>query len=90
VICRAVLEHIPENDIPQVLREIRRVSNRGLYMIAIIADENRPELYEFWRKEDPSHITLKTFDWWKKRFEESGLQVTFYDGALQLIASRQQ
>lgn len=55
----ATLEHIPEEFIPHVLSEMKRVSKRGLHGI------------DFGEKDDGfdrTHTTLKPVTWWVKQF----------------------
>ena len=66
-----VMEHIQENDLPQMLENIKRhLSDRG-YFIASIAN---------WEDIDPDaginwHVTLHEFDWWVEQFEHAGFEV---------------
>lgn len=57
----AVLEHIPEQYIGAIAKELDRVSLRGIHGIDI-TDED-----EF----DKTHVTIKDLKWWAERFPES-------------------
>ena len=66
-----VMEHIQENDLPQMLENIKQhLSDRG-YFVASIAN---------WEDIDPEsganwHVTLHEFDWWVEQFEHAGFEV---------------
>ena len=54
----ALLEHIPERDLDNVIREMARVSKRGLHAPSL-AQAGDP---------DPSHTTMHPIEWWQERF----------------------
>lgn len=54
----AVMEHIPEHRLDDVLREIDRVSRRGLHGIDFGEDDDGF---------DQTHCTLRAKDWWLER-----------------------
>ena len=56
-ISMSVLEHIPEDLLPNVLAEIDRVSKRGMHGIDFGEEDNGF---------DKTHVTLKSKDWWEK------------------------
>jgi len=82
VVSWSLLEHLPEKDLPQALKEIKRVSKRAFLDIAIPLFPGHAEQIA---KEDATHCTLKPFDWWKGKIEEAGLVVTFYDGKMNMV-----
>jgi glycosyltransferase involved in cell wall biosynthesis len=82
VVSWSVLEHIPERDLPKALSEIRRVSKRAFLEIAIPLFPGHAEQIA---GEDPTHCTLKPFDWWKGKLEEAGFVITFYDGKMNMV-----
>lgn len=58
----AVFEHIPEDKLPDIFKELERVSVRGLHGI------------DFGEKDDgfdKTHVTLKPKKWWTERFPAS-------------------
>jgi len=57
----AVLEHIPENKIPSLIREINRLSDNSLHGITFTSDEN--DL-------DDTHQTIRPKEWWIKQFRK--------------------
>ena len=82
VVSWSLLEHISDKDIPQALKELRRIGKRAFLEIAIPLFPGHVEQIA---KEDPTHCTLRPFDWWKGKMEEAGLVVTFYDGKMNMV-----
>jgi len=66
----AVFEHIPEEHLPNIIRELERVSERGLHGIDF--GENDDGF-------DKTHCTLRTKEWWAERMPVSQ---TFVDKEL--------
>lgn len=58
----AVMEHIPEEFLPVVIKEINRVSKRGLHGIDF--GENDDGF-------DKTHFTLKNKEWWTSKFSQT-------------------
>lgn len=85
--CWALLEHIPEQEIPKALSEIARVAPVTMMCIAILYDDS-PELVQFYKNEDETHITLKNIDWWKEQFNKAGMTIEFWDKHMCIIAKR--
>lgn len=61
----AVFEHIPEASLSNVLRNLKVHTKRGLHGIDFGGHDDGF---------DKTHITLKPFAWWRKKFDEAGLQ----------------
>jgi hypothetical protein len=60
VITTDVLEHIPEDQLPDVMREITSISEKQLHLIFTILDSN------YLPDGSPCHVTVKPFHWWIK------------------------
>lgn len=60
----AVLEHVPEEFLPAVLGEMKRVSRRGLHGIDFGHNDDGNDL---------SHCTLRPKEWWVERFSAHGV-----------------
>ena len=76
VCCFDVLEHIPEEDIPLVLKEIRRVGNLAYILAICLVVEAHPV-----GNRVISHITIKDIDWWIQKMHEAGFGAAlFKDG----------
>jgi glycosyltransferase involved in cell wall biosynthesis/predicted SAM-dependent methyltransferase len=58
----STLEHIQEDKIPHILKEIARISKRGFHGITFQTNPNDV---------DKTHINIKPIEWWKKAFEET-------------------
>lgn len=54
-------EHIPEEKVNIVIKEMARVSKRGLHGITFEAPENDI---------DKTHVNIKPREWWEKKFKE--------------------
>ena len=57
----SVLEYIPEAHIDNVIREMARVSKRGLHGIAFVSGPNDM---------DKTHILIRPQEWWVEKFAE--------------------
>ena len=66
-----VLEHIQENDIGQLLENIKEHLSEDGFFVGSIAnwDDIDPETGVNW------HVTVHPYEWWKERFEAAGMQV---------------
>jgi len=62
VVTIELLEHIPEAYTEQALRELSRVSKRGVHWIAY------KEVDDLFQTKDITHINIKNFSWWKEKF----------------------
>lgn len=61
----ATFEHIPEQHLPHVLGELKRVSRRGLHGIDFGHNDDGF---------DKTHCCLKPQSWWRELFDRHGLQ----------------
>ena len=68
VTCMDVLEHIREEDVPQVLRELFRVSNKITALSISLLEENEPVYGRIY-----SHITIHDSGWWKEQLANIGI-----------------
>lgn len=78
----SLLEHLPEKDAVQALKEIKRVSKKAFLLIAMLMYEGHKEQLEM---EDPTHINIKPFNWWVVKFKEVGLKIVKYDNRMSMI-----
>lgn len=62
VISTDFFEHIPEDELDDVIGEMRRVGTRCASRIALSTDAGA--------KENEYHLTVKPKDWWQERFPE--------------------
>ena len=73
LICKDVLEHIEEEDLPGVLQTFARKSNQFFFVIPL-GDEDRFRIREY--EVDITHVTKKDEEWWIKMFESQGFRLT--------------
>ena len=73
LICKDVLEHIEEEDLPGVLQNFARKSNQFFFVIPL-EDEDRFRIREY--EVDITHVTKKDEEWWIKMFESQGFRLT--------------
>jgi predicted SAM-dependent methyltransferase len=55
----AFFEHVPEDRLPDLIAEMRRVCQRGLHGISFAANGH-----------DPTQVTIRPRSWWKERLPE--------------------
>lgn len=61
-----VMEHIHEHDLPQLFENIKHLMrDEASLFVCSIADWD----------DDIHHVTCKSYDWWKAKFEEYGFEV---------------
>ena len=73
LICKDVLEHIEERDLPEVLQNFRSKSNQFFFVIPL-GDDDRFRIREY--EVDITHVTKKDEEWWIKMFESQGFKLT--------------
>jgi len=64
VVSIELLEHIPEAYTDQALRELARVSKRGVHWIAY------KEVDDLFQTKDITHINIKPYRWWVEKVQE--------------------
>lgn len=81
VFSRETLEHIAEEEIPQVLKEIFRVMKPGgvglLSPANNFCDKEAKKQVQGNDSADISHICVKSPYWWAKRCEEAGFTIDY-------------
>lgn len=70
VVCLDVLEHIPEEDVLDVLKEMRRVGSLCYVYAVALTLEKSPV-----GKRVLTHITVRDADWWIDKFKKAGYGV---------------
>lgn len=66
VTCFETMEHIAQESVPVALANLRRAMEPGGHMVLSICLEDVPD----WQT-DPTHITIKSREWWVERFREA-------------------
>ena len=71
VTCLDVFEHLKPEQAKRAIRELERVTSRYLFMIITVHDEPDKELIlPQGAKDDPTHVTVASAEFWHKLFEE--------------------
>ncbi len=78
VVCTEVMEHIPEEEVRTVLKEIKRVGTHFFFTIAMSR-----ALHKMPHDGSEPHICVKSPAWWKDVFEELG-----FDSSVSLTNSQ--
>jgi 2-polyprenyl-3-methyl-5-hydroxy-6-metoxy-1,4-benzoquinol methylase len=73
VVCIEVLEHIPEEKILSVLKEIKRVAAANILLT--IARTKIPRDQQWLAGKYQPHVTVKPWKWWKEKIDEAGLEI---------------
>lgn len=77
VVCTDVMEHIPTEHVPAVLRNLRGAATRCVFLgIALFPDVFGPRVLGA-----PLHLTVKPVDWWREQAAAAGLETL--SGAVQ-------
>jgi hypothetical protein len=77
VICTDVMEHIPTDRVPAVLRNLRAAATRCVFFgIALFPDAFGPKVLG-----TPLHLTVKPVEWWREQIASAGLELL--EGAVQ-------
>ena len=85
LICKDVLEHVYEGDIPGVLQNFRRKSNQFFFTIPL-GDNDRFRIREY--EVDITHVTKKDEEWWINMFEQQGLRLKEFSYTLGSIKEK--
>lgn len=77
VVCTDVMEHIPTEHVPAVLRNLRAAATRCVFLgIALFPDAFGPKVLGA-----PLHLTVKPVDWWRAEVAAASLETL--SGAVQ-------
>jgi hypothetical protein len=71
VVCTDVMEHIPTDKVPAVLRNLCSAATRVVFFgIALFPDAFGPKVIGA-----PLHLTVESPDWWTRQITSAGMQV---------------
>lgn len=70
VICKDILEHVPEDEIDDFLINIKKKCARYLFAVIPLGDNNLFRIREY--ELDITHVLKKDEDWWINKFREHG------------------
>ena len=77
VVCTDVMEHIPTDKVPAVLRNLCAASTKCVFLgIALFPDAFGPKVLGA-----PLHLTVKPVEWWREQADAAGLEML--SGAVQ-------
>jgi SAM-dependent methyltransferase len=79
VIAKDVLEHVPEADIPETLRQLRFVAEQALFVIPL-GDDNLFRIREY--EIDKTHVTRKDEEWWLGQVRNAGFELVRFSYGL--------
>ena len=71
--CTDVMEHIPTKDVDKVIINIMNSVDSAFFQISTI-DDSMGELID-----QPLHLTVKPYEWWKSQFISNGYDVEWSD-----------
>ena len=71
-ICKDVLEHVPDHILPELVSTFRQTSLKHLAVVPIGTNDSDNEFVISQYHNDPTHITIKSAEWWLKLYESSG------------------
>jgi len=66
----ALLEHIPEKDLPKAIKECQRIA-KGWTLHKISGTSRFEQLFPL---KDPTHVTVRPYRWWQKLFQQLNLR----------------
>ena len=85
LICKDVLEHVKEEDLPEVLQFLMKKSNQFFFVVPL-GDEDRFRIREY--EVDITHVTKKNEEWWIKLFEYQGFELLKFSYSLGSIKQK--
>ncbi len=68
VTCLETMEHLSEEHVPNALGTMERAARPGGWVVLTICTEDQPG----WDT-DPTHVTIKSREWWLEQFAVTGL-----------------
>ena len=72
IICKDVMEHVPENEVVETFKYLRNRCKEALFTIPL-GDNNILRIREY--EIDITHVTKKDEDWWIDALNESGFKI---------------
>lgn len=76
LIAKDVLEHIPEDKIPSVLKSFYNVCDKA-FLVIPLGDNDSFRIREY--EMDKTHVTKKDEEWWINKINESGFKLNKFD-----------
>jgi len=66
--CAQTLEHIPEKDIPKILKTFSKLLSPDGVVLIVVDAVNQHQTEQYVLSKDPTHITAKSSKWWLEKF----------------------
>ena len=76
IIAKDVLEHIPKEEIPSVLSELRRRC-KTLFVAVPLGDGKRYRIREY--EMDVTHVVREPEEWWLTSIVDAGFKIKYFD-----------
>lgn len=73
VVCKDVMEHVPTDKVPDVLRGLAKRVTEGGYFVIPLGDYDKFRIREY--EMDITHVTKKDEAWWSQHFRRAGFDV---------------
>ena len=85
LIAKDILEHVTEENLPQLLQIFTRKSKQFFFVIPL-GDDNLFRIREY--EVDITHVTKKDEEWWMNMFDKNGIKITKFDYKLGTIKQK--
>ena len=76
IIAKDVLEHIPKDEIPFILKKLRHKC-KSILVAVPLGDGNRFRIREY--EMDITHVTKESEEWWLSTIVEAGFKIHYFD-----------
>jgi SAM-dependent methyltransferase len=86
IICKDVMEHVPEEEVPTILRKIKSYCRYQALFIIPLGDNDKFRIREY--EIDVTHVTKKDEDWWIDKFREAGFTLEKFSYSLGSIKKK--
>lgn len=73
VICKDVMEHVPEDRVLDTLKQIKKLVAWNAIFIIPLGDNDKFRIREY--EIDTTHVTKKDEDWWINKLREAGFRI---------------
>ena len=85
IICKDVLEHVPEDEILELLSKLKKRCKKALFVIPL-GDNDKFRIREY--EMDITHVTKKDEDWWINKLRSAGFSINQFSYKLGAIKKK--